>query len=79
MFIQTIRKTGAFNVKNLGADNSPNNKIGNKGIDDAPLFPGAAEQEVDGDHLHHLDVSVVFRVDDAVFYFADGQVVRYRV
>ena len=25
MFIQTIRKTGAFNVKNLGADNSPNN------------------------------------------------------
>ena len=25
MFIQTIRKTGAFNVKNLGADNLPNN------------------------------------------------------
>lgn len=27
MFIQTIRKTGAFNVKNLGADNSPNNTV----------------------------------------------------
>ena len=27
MFIQTIRKTGAFNVKNLGADNLPNNTI----------------------------------------------------
>ena len=27
MFIQTIRKTGAFNVKNLGADNSPNNSL----------------------------------------------------
>ena len=52
MFIQTIRKTGAFNVKNLGADNSPNNTL----REDALLKPAANS------------ASVYMRFDTAAFF-----------
>ena len=43
-----------------------NLQVADKGIDDTALFPGAAEQKVDRDHLDQLDIAVISGVDDAV-------------
>ena len=56
-----------------------NLEIGDEGIDDIALFPGAAEQEIDRDDLHHLDIAVVPCKDDAVVDFLNGNVLRQRV
>ena len=51
-------------------------QIGDEGVDDTALFLGAAEQKVDRNHLHHLDVAVIFGVDNAVLYFLNRNIVR---
>ena len=48
-------------------------------IDNISLFPCAPQHEVDGDHLNHLDKSVVFRVDNAVGDLLNGQIVCHRI
>ena len=52
-----------------------NFQIADKGIDDTALFPGAAEQKVDRDHLDQLDIAVISGVDDAVGDLLNGNVV----
>ena len=54
-------------------------QVGYKGIDDVPLFLGAAQHKIDGYYLDDLDIAVVFRVDDAVFNFGNRQIICYRV
>ena len=54
-------------------------QVGYKGIDDVPLFLGAAQHKIDGYYLDDLDIAVVLRVDDAVFNFGNRQIICYRV
>lgn len=54
-------------------------QVGHKGIDDVPLFLGAAQHKIDGYYLDDLDIAVVLRVDDAVFNFGNRQIICYRV
>ena len=49
------------------------------GIQNAALFPGAAEQKVDGRHFQHLHISVVTGVDDPMFDLLDGKIVHRRL
>ena len=56
-----------------------NLQVADKGVDDTALFPGAAEQEVDRNHLDQLDIAVVSGVDDAVGDLLNGDVVCQRV
>ena len=51
-------------------------QIGNKRIDDAPLLPGAPEQEIDGNHLHNLHIAVVFGVYHTVLHFGNREILR---
>ena len=49
------------------------------GIQDAALFPGAAEQEVNGRHLQHFHIPVVAGIEHPVFDLLDGEIVRRRL
>ena len=51
-------------------------QVRNEGVDDIPLFPGAAQHKVDGDNFDHLDKAMVFGIDNAVLHFLNGQIIR---
>ena len=51
-------------------------EIADEGIDDAALLLGAAQQEIHGHHLHHLDIAAVPGLDDAVGDLLNGHVIR---
>ena len=46
-----------------------NLQIGNERVDDSALFLGTTQHKVHRNDLNHLDVAMVFGVDDAVLYF----------
>ena len=52
-------------------------QVRNEGVDDIPLFPGAAQHKVDGDNFDHLDKAMVFGIDNAVLHFLNGQIIRH--
>ena len=54
-------------------------QIRHKRVDDIALLSRAAEHKVDGNHLDHLDIPVVFGVDDAVLDLFDGKIVCHRI
>lgn len=49
-------------------------QIRHKRVDDIALLSCAAEHKVDGNHLDHLDIPMVFGVDDAVLDLFDGKI-----
>mgnify|MGYP007129173133 CR=1 FL=1 len=65
----SARRVSTLIVRLDGADF----QVGYKGIDDVPLFLGAAQHKIDGYYLDDLDIAVVLRVDDAVFNFGIGR------
>ena len=54
-------------------------KIADKGINNAALLSGAAQQEIDRLHFKNLDVPVVFGVDNAVFNLFNGKIGSHRI
>ena len=53
-----------------------NFQIGNEGVNDAALLSRAAQQEVDGNHLHNLNIAVISCINDAVLNLLDRDIVR---
>ena len=56
-----------------------NFQIGNEGVNDAALLSRAAQQEVDGNHLHNLNIAVISCINDAVLNLLDRDIVRQGV
>ncbi|WP_431606521.1 hypothetical protein [Flavonifractor plautii] len=54
-------------------------EIADKGVNNAPLFPGASQKKVDRNDLKYLDIAVIFGIDDTMFNLFNGDIVRQRI
>ena len=74
----------AVNVRPLGQHlelhlHRRNFQVADKGVDNAALFLGAAQQEVDRHHLQNLHIAVVPGVDDTMLDGFHRHIVRQRI